>query len=307
MVGVGGTIRTLASMHQRATRYGLDELHGYVLPRAGIEDLIDAMLELPASERSRLPGLKQDRADITLAGAVVIASAMEAAGVERVEICSQGLREGFFYERWLAPADPPLIPDVRRNSVLNLVDAYRADVPHAEQVCRLAHLVYAGLVELGLQRDDPRERELLWAAGMLHDVGVLVDYNDHHKHGYYLILNAGLPGFDHAELALVALLARSHRKALPSTAPLEDVLAAGDGERLDRLAACLRLAEQLDRGRAGGIRDLRLADDGGAIRIEVVAEGDPAIAIWSAALEAPAVERAFGRPLEVAEATGARS
>jgi exopolyphosphatase/guanosine-5'-triphosphate,3'-diphosphate pyrophosphatase len=142
---------------------------------------------------------------------------------------------------------------------------------------------------------------------MLHDVGVLVDYNDHHKHGYYLILNAGLPGFDHAELALVALLARSHRKALPSTAPLEDVLAAGDGERLDRLAACLRLAEQLDRGRAGGIRDLRLADDGGAIRIEVVAEGDPAIAIWSAALEAPAVERAFGRPLEVAEATGARS
>ena len=52
---------------------------------------------------------------------------------------------------------------------------------------------------------------------MLHDVGVMVDYNDHHKHGYYLILNAGLPGFDHRELALIALLARSHRKALPAT------------------------------------------------------------------------------------------
>jgi exopolyphosphatase/guanosine-5'-triphosphate,3'-diphosphate pyrophosphatase len=303
MVGVGGTIRTLARMHQRATDYALDELHGYVLPRAGLEHLIEEMLELPASERSRLPGLKPDRADITLAGATVISSVMEAVGVERIEICAQGLREGIFYERWLAPADPPLIPDVRRNSVLNLVDAYRADVPHAEQVCRTAGLLYAGLVELGLQRDDPRERELLWAAGMLHDVGVMVDYNDHHKHGFYLILNAGLPGFDHAELALVALLARAHRKALPSTAPLEGVLGEDDPDRLDRLAVCLRIAEQLERGRAGGIRDVTLAlEEDDAIRIEVTALGDPAIPIWSAGLEAPAVERAFGRPLRVVEA-----
>ena len=33
---------------------------------------------------------------------------------------------------------------------------------------------------------------------MLHDAGVIVDYNDHHKHGFYLVLNAGLPGFRHA-------------------------------------------------------------------------------------------------------------
>jgi exopolyphosphatase/guanosine-5'-triphosphate,3'-diphosphate pyrophosphatase len=51
---------------------------------------------------------------------------------------------------------------------------------------------------------------------MLHDAGVMVDYNDHHRHGYYLVLNAGPPGFRHRELALVALLVRSHRKALAS-------------------------------------------------------------------------------------------
>ena len=305
MVGVGGTIRTLASMHQRATRYALDELHGYQLPRDGIEGLIDAMLELPAAERSRLPGLKQDRADITLAGAVVISSVLEAAGVDRIEICAQGLREGIFYERYLAPADPPLIADVRRNSVLNLVETYRCDRPHAEHVARLALALYTGLVDLGLQRDDPRERELLWAGGMLHDVGVLVDYNDHHKHGYYLILNAGLPGFDHAELALIALLARSHRKALPTTAPLEGVLADDDEDRLARLACCLRIAEQLERGRARGIRDVRVeAPDDDVLRVAVTAEGDPDIAIWSAALEAPAVQRAFGRRLEVTDQSG---
>ena len=297
MVGIGGTIRTLAAMHQRRSGYPLDEIHGYLLTRDGLEELVDAMAELPARERGRLPGLKQDRADITLAGAVVISTALERLGVDQIEICAQGLREGIFYERFLAPAEPPLIGDVRRQSVLNLVDIYRCERPHAEQVTALALAVYDELARLGLHALEHPERDLLWAAGMLHDAGVMVDYNDHHKHGFYLVLNAGLPGFRHRELALVALLVRSHRKALPTPAPLEGVLDADDPERLMRLAACLRVAEQLERGRAGGIREVRMEAPDGTVRLAVRAEGDPAVALWSAALEAPAFERAFGRRL----------
>ena len=300
MVGIGGTIRTLAAMHQRRSGYPLDEIHGYLLTRDGLEELVDDMAELPARERGRLPGLKQDRADITLAGAVVISTALERLGVDQIEICAQGLREGIFYERFLAPAEPPLIGDVRRQSVLNLVDIYRCERPHAEQVTALALAVYDELARLGLHALEHPERDLLWAAGMLHDAGVMVDYNDHHKHGFYLVLNAGLPGFRHRELALVALLVRSHRKALPTPAPLEGVLDADDPERLMRLAACLRVAEQLERGRAGGIREVRMEAPDGTVRLAVRAEGDPAVALWSAALEAPAFERAFGRRLELA-------
>ena len=302
MVGVGGTIRTLASMHQRRTRYPLDELHGYILTRAGIEDLIGAMAELPAKERSALPGLKQDRADITLAGAIVISTILDQMGVEGVEICGQGLREGIFYERLLSPADPPLVADVRRQSVLNLVETYRCDVPHAEHVTALALSVYDELARLGLLTIDRRERELLWAAGMLHDAGVLVDYNDHHKHGFYLVLNAGLPGYRHPELAMIALLVRAHRKALPNTAPLDDIVGPEGADRLARLAACLRVAEQLERGRAGGVREVHLEAPEGAVRLLVEAEGDPAVAVWSAALETPAFQHAFGRELEIAVA-----
>jgi exopolyphosphatase/guanosine-5'-triphosphate,3'-diphosphate pyrophosphatase len=300
MVGIGGTIRTLAAMHQRRTRYVVDEIHGYVLSRDGLEELIEAMAELPAGDRGRLPGLKADRADITLAGAVVVSTALERLGVDSIEICAQGLREGIFYERFLAPADPPLIRDVRRQSILNLVDIFRCEVPHAERAAALALAVYDELARLGLQALDRPERELLWGAGMLHDAGVLVDYNDHHKHGFYLVLNAGLPGFRHRELAMVALLVRSHRKALPTTAPLDAVLDRDDADRLGRLAACLRLAEQLERGRAGGIRELRMEAPDGTARLLVRAEGDPAVALWSAAQEAPAFERAFGRRLELA-------
>ena len=299
MVGVGGSVRTLAAMAQKRAEYPLSEVHGYPLTRDAIGELIDEMAALPAGQRDRLPGLKSDRADIMLAGAVVIDAVMEHAGAERLEVCAHGLREGIFFERFLAPAKPPLVPDVRRSSVLNVAAAYRYDRQHCEQVAHLACMLLDQLARLGLHPGDERERGVLWAAGILHDVGVLVDYNDHHKHSYYLVLNAGLPGFRHRELALVALLVRSHRKAPPSVDPLGSVLGRGGEGLLLRLAACLRIAEQLERGRAQIVRELRCTLEDDAVRVDVVAEGDPSVAVWAAAQEGPTFETAFGRRLEI--------
>jgi exopolyphosphatase / guanosine-5'-triphosphate,3'-diphosphate pyrophosphatase len=304
LVGVGGTVRTLAVMAQKRRDYPLDEIHGYRLGRDELEALIGDMAALPAASRSRLPGLKADRADITLAGAVVIDSVMERIGVERIEVCAQGLREGVFWERYLAPADPPLLPDVRRASVLNVAGVYHFDRAHADHVARLSLGLYEELARLGLHEGDDSEREWLWAAGMLHDVGVLVDYNDHHKHSFYLVLNAGLPGFDHRELAMIALLVRAHRKGQgqPSLEGLGGVLRPGDEARLGQLAACLRVAEQLERDRAQRVRSVSAALDDGAVRVAVRSEGDARLAVWSAAQQAGAFERAFGKRLEIAAA-----
>ena len=76
------------------------------------------------------------------------------------------------------------------------------------------------LARLGLHDGDARERELLWAACMLHDIGMSVDYDDHHKHSRYLILNGGLPGFTPIEVATIAQAARYHRKGMPDPGPL---------------------------------------------------------------------------------------
>lgn len=298
VVGIGGTVRTLARMAQKEERYPLDELHGYRLGRDALDDLVARMAERPAAERSSIPGLKADRADITLAGAVVIGVAMDLAGAGEVEICAQGLREGVFYERLLGDDPHHLIPDVRRHSVLNLMDAYRCDAHHCAQVGDLALSIHDQLAAMRLMESSPRDREVLWAAAMLHDAGVAIDYNDHHRHGYYLVLNSGLPGYAHEEIAMVALLVRGHRKAPPAPGPLEPVLGAGGEARLARLAACLRVAEQLAQSRS--VRGVRLAAGDGVLRARVEDAGDPTVAVWSAGHESPAMERAVGLRLEVA-------
>ncbi|MEW6582706.1 MAG: Ppx/GppA phosphatase family protein, partial [Actinomycetota bacterium] len=287
LVGVGGSVRTLAAMAQKAVGYPLSEVHGYTLRRSALAELIEAMAELPARQRERLPGLKTDRADIMLAGALVVDSVMEHVGTDRMEVSAQGLREGVFFEWLLDGEDRPVIPDVRRAAVLNIARIYRYEEVHAHHVAHLATRILEELTALGLDDGDEREREVLWAAGVLHDVGVLVDYNDHHKHSYYLVLNAGLPGFLHRELAMIALLVRSHRKAPPTPDPLGPVLPRGGDARLLRLASCLRIAEQLERGRTQVVTDVRCTLDGDTVRLGVVSTGDPSLAIWAARLEGP--------------------
>ena len=66
---------------------------------------------------------------------------------------------------------------------------------------------------------------------MLHDIGVTVDYDDHHKHSRYLILNAGLPGFTPREVALIAQIARYHRKGSPGLGELAPLMEEGDDGR----------------------------------------------------------------------------
>jgi len=302
LVAMGGAVRTLAAMAQKAEAYPLGEVHGYMLRRDALRALIERMAGMPRADRRRIPGLKADRADIMLAGAVVLDALLQAAGVDRVEVCAEGLRWGVFWEAFLAPADPPVVEDVRATSVRDLAQVYGYDRAHCEQVARLAVDMFDGLARLGVHDGDPREREWLHAAALLHDVGTLVDYNDHHKHGHYLVLNAGLPGFRHRELVIIAQLVRGHRKSIQSPGPLGALLKPRDEERILRLAAFLRIAEQLEVGRARAIIGIDCAREGDLVTLWLRAHGDVDVAMWSARQEAPVFTRATGQRLAIERA-----
>ena len=168
---------------------------------------------------------------------------LEVGGFEGIEATEAGLREGVFFER-LYPEG--LSSDVRRDAVRNLASQYDTDFAHSEHVARLALEIWDALRAHGLHDGNAEERELVWATAMLHDIGVAVDYDDHHKHSRYLILNAGLPGFSPRETALIGQAARYHRKGTPSLGEFAPEMRDGDRGGLDRIAACVRFAEQLD-------------------------------------------------------------
>ncbi|HVF78444.1 MAG TPA: Ppx/GppA phosphatase family protein [Solirubrobacteraceae bacterium] len=298
IVGIGGTMRNLAAAAQAEAGKPSTGVQGFAITRDALGELIDKLQSMKASERGSIKGIKYARADLILAGALVVDSVLEHGAFEQIEVTEAGLREGIFFASHL-PGEPPLFDDVRRSSVLNLAARYNVDPAHTEHVARLALGLFDELAEQGLHPGDRWERELLFCACTLHDIGMSVDYDDHHKHSRYLILNAGLPGFAPREVALIAQAARYHRKGTPEFGELAPLAENGDGDRLNRLALMLRLAEDLERSRDQSVRAAHVVADDGTIRLELETVGAAAVERWAAQREVDLAERAFGRQLKV--------
>jgi len=294
LVGLGGTIRNLARVEARRSGYPLVTMHGFSLSLAALEQTIDALRTLPLAKRMRLPGLRSDRADIILAGALVIRAILRRSGKEALTVSVHGLREGLFFEYFWRHWAEPVIADIRGFGVLNMARVYRYHKKHANHVRFLAGRVFEQLTPLHGYGDA--ERELLAAAALLHDIGTLIAYDGHDVHSQTLILNGGLPGFTPRELALIGLLARYHRKSMPEPGDYASLLQPGDELLLMRLAAILRLAEYLERGRSSAVDDVAVSWNTTTLRLTLIADQYPAVEIWDTQRNAlELMSRAFAR------------
>lgn len=297
LIAMGGTIRNLAKAAQKAEGYPLDMLHGYFLSRQKLEVLTERLLELPVNERGKISGIHVDRADAILGGALVYRTVLREAGFEGVFISGQGVREGAFYRQFLPERPDHLLPDVRGFSVQNLFAHYPQPTDHTEHVKRLSKQLFELLEPL--HGYGTAELELLTAAATLHDIGMTVNYFDHHKHSAYLILSGQMPGFSHREHVLIALLAQYHRKGDPKLGAYKALLEPDDDLRLTRLAACLRLAEYLERSRAGRVRSLEVSIDPQSVTLRLIADETPRVELWEAAKQGEIFRKAFGRELHL--------
>ena len=299
LTGIGGTVRNLGAaltLEAGLPSYGVQ---GFCIEIDALDALVDRLAKMTPGERRRVPGIKAERGDLILAGAVVIQTVMKAGGFERLEVTEAGLREGAFFEERLADSDPPLLQDVRAASVRNLAAQYHPESAHTDHVARLGLEIWDALAECGVHPGDPAERELLWAAAILHDVGTAVDYDDHHKHSRYLILNAGLPGFSPRETALIGQAARYHRKGRPGLGEFAPLARKGDEALLARCAAVLRVAEQLERARDQTVLHARVDVRDGVVELQLQSREDATISRWGAQRQGDLFKRAFGKELSV--------
>jgi exopolyphosphatase / guanosine-5'-triphosphate,3'-diphosphate pyrophosphatase len=274
-------------------------VQGFVITRETMSQLVKSLAAMPASERGNVPGIKPGRGDIILAAALVLETVLELGGFEGIEATEAGLREGVFIARTLLAGGEPLFDDVREAAVRNLAIQYESDITHVEHVARLSLQMHDSLVAAGLFEPRPGERELLWAASMLHDVGMTISYDDHHKHSRYLIVSAELPGFDPRERALIAQISRYHRKGAPKLGAMASLSEPGDEELLDRCSVILRLAEHLERGRDQSVSEARLRANGHGVDLHLEAAGDLTLPRWSVERygDGEAFQRVFGRRL----------
>jgi exopolyphosphatase/guanosine-5'-triphosphate,3'-diphosphate pyrophosphatase len=98
MVGLGGTVRTLASIHLRGHRRDRKHRHGLRLHQADVTAIRERLEGLSQRKRRKIRGLKPERADIILAGAIVIEEVMVFGGYLTLVVCTRGVRDGILLQ-----------------------------------------------------------------------------------------------------------------------------------------------------------------------------------------------------------------
>ena len=297
-----GDLSVSARMIGQTARSLFDQI-GYDFPKDQVTQLV--VLGHEIQSLARLLGGRGGRARVVpVKKLAALAAEIEEQGVERLARRLQldfrtadlllytlelhlGLAEEFRLESIIVPDEefeeallaglvsPAASVDNFRPQIariaLNLGRKFKIDTAHAQQVARLCATLFEQLQDLhALGR---RESLILTAAALLHESGHLIGSRDHHLHSLYIMRNNEIFGLDQQDTLVAALVARYHRGVVPSIEHA-DYLQLDREQRLvvSKLAALLRVADSLDRGRGlrVGIRRTREETDRLIIELEGV-------------------------------------
>ena len=303
-IGSSGTIVNLMEISRALNGEGvLRQVSGAVLDAEGLAAVVTAISSAGSlDERASIPGLEAKRADIVLGGALVLEQSFDRLGIDEMVVSDFALREGVLLDA-LRRRDHTSIGhlrDLRYESVMHVAALVPEEREHAEHSTELALRLFeqTGAVH----QLDPSNEELLEAAGLLANVGLLVSHDRHHLHSYYVIRNSdALTGFTDEEIELIALVARYHRKSAPKSSHADFAALSEDQQHVVRvLAGLLRLGVALDRTRTRAVRDLRVEVAKKRITIEIEADGDASLERYTAEARKGLLADALGIEVEIA-------
>jgi exopolyphosphatase / guanosine-5'-triphosphate,3'-diphosphate pyrophosphatase len=310
MIGTSGTIEALAELHAR-DKLGFvpSPLQGYQISSKDLRELVNRLRKSSCAERLAMPGMNDRRADIILAGALVLQEAMTLLNLHTLTICERALREGVIVDWMLTHG---LIENrlrsqssVRQTSVFQTAKKYSVNLDHAQRVAMFALSLFDQTQGILHHWNHP-ERELLWAAAILHNCGHYISHSSHHKHSYYLIRNGELLGYTETDLETIANLARYHRKSAPKKKHenYRNLSSKHHRKVVDQLSPLLRIAVALDRRQIGAIQKVHVDYYANVPAIHLRLQpthplDDCELELWSLNYKRSSFEAEYGMPLNV--------
>jgi exopolyphosphatase/guanosine-5'-triphosphate,3'-diphosphate pyrophosphatase len=268
LVGTGGNVETLFDLcPAKGTQRAIDV--------SAARTLFKKMCAMSNGERRDTWQLRPDRADTIVPATAIFLSIAGALKRPTILAPGVGLAAGIleelvdkFFHVWDAAGEAEHILE----ACVRIGRHYHFDEAHARHVCRFATQLFDDL--LSVHAFEVRDRLLLRAAAILHDIGDYVHYSGHHKHSYYLIQHADIMGVTPDERAIIANIARYHRKGPPDpTHPNYRELSKEARGKVRGLAAILRIADALDREHKQKIESVRAAVDRGTGRATLFLSG----------------------------------
>ena len=299
-IGVGGAFRNLAKIGRRIRRYPIDMIHNYHMAGTEFSAIYDMVKVLDPTERTKIKGLNQERADIFSISLSTINAVMKKCGFSNIIVSGAGLRESIMFNYSVPTTVEKPITDVMGHSVYTMMNYYGINIPHAEHVCNLCIQLYK---QLRVLHKLPRQYvRALRIAALMHDVGTRIKFYDHNRHTFYFILNSNLYGVSHRDIVLAAFIAKGHRgdaSEMEEWNKYKGILIEQDLIAVIKLSVILRIAKSLDRSMAGAVKALNCDVLGDSVIMKTEVEGDCTLEIKDAMKVAPDFARAYRKNIEI--------
>ncbi|WP_448212374.1 Ppx/GppA phosphatase family protein [Colwellia sp. MEBiC06753] len=226
-----------------------------------LQEIKQQLLQFEQFDSIKIAGLTSERTPVFASGLAILIGLYQSFNIQSLQLSGGALREGLLYE---------MLPDMRKvnireRTIHSLVERFHIDEAHADRVKHQAQRLYDDLAA-DWQLSDENLKQMLFAACKLHEVGLLLSFKYHQRHGAYIIQNADLPGYDQTERQLIVTLVNLYKgdiepEALSSMAITDQVTAA-------KLLAIFRLAVILCRRRKDEVLpDYQSSIDGNTIKL----------------------------------------
>ena len=275
----------------------LKDANGYVLAHEDLLRITARMEELrtPVAIEKAFD-LDKARAEIILAGGLILKKISKWFGIREWKISTCCLREGIVVDTYEHYSDHY---DTRWQGVQAVCEKFKCDQRQARRVLNFALNVLQSMPRRILPSVEIMQlRELLSAAAWLHEVGKVIGHERYHRHSYYIILHSALLGFNQREKEIIARIARHHRKSTPANITH---LSPTDNEVICLLSAILRIAVASFRRRRNTILGVKISDLGLLSFIFYYADKNfPAVEMFNLRSEQPSIEETLSTAVSFA-------
>lgn len=308
LVGSSGSFETLSAIIAKKNGDVLssENLNNYEFSKDQFKAVFKELVSHDRRGRLEIPGMEEMRVDMIIPASIIIDILVNELKIKRIITSSFALKEGILFN-YMDEKKERLIhligntdKNLRAKAIRNLGKKFHCDQEHGIHVSELAMSLFDQLRELHVLSEG--ERELLKYGALLHDIGYFVNRSGHHKHGQYIVMNAGISGFSNDEMIILGNIIRYHRKSLPTRDHFHfKVLNQQQRYVIRALAGILRIADNLDRGHRHLVESVRVRTQPETVKIEVNASDSVDIEIASAMEQKELFEQVFQRKLEIVQ------
>lgn len=200
LIGVGGTVRNIASIHSNMIDYPLEILHNYRMDRKDVGRVVERVKNKKYKEKIEIPGLSKSRADLFVGAAIIVQELLEFFQMKELRISGYGVREGVLFRK--LGEYGKVVTDVFENSLEDSLNHLGIAREERVEVYQNFMRIYNSL--LPYYSIKFLNEKIIKTVTYLEGIGKIINYYNYAWNSFYMLLNLGLKGIEDRELVLSA-------------------------------------------------------------------------------------------------------